>query len=223
MIQVEFSGFNVLRVNFTYISPSLVPASNWNLISLEYHSVNFRLKNDFADLFTVRSKGWNICVILAGIRTRRISFSFKRSKTGRVICPLKTSIISKAGWHSLSNRRRSLSTYGKIISWINLMLSVVLLKCFTLALRENDSRNFVLRAVLNTLGGLSSIYQLYWEETVRKGNTKCCSKRFSVRHIKNANMFRTFLCKSLTSYWCIFQWRLIKIYNEGGILFPSTK
>ena len=130
---------------------------------------------------------------------------------------------SKAGWPSLSKRWRSLSTCGEIISWINLMLSVVLLKCFTLALRENDSRNFILRAALNTLGGLSSKYQLYWEETVRKGNTKYCGKRFSVRHVKNANMFRTFLCKGLTSYWRIFQWRLIKIYNEGGILFPSTK
>ena len=133
-----------MRFNFTSTSSSLVPVSNCNLSSLEYHSVNFRLKNDFADLFTVRFKGWNICVILAGIRTRRISFSFKRSQTSCVICPLKTSVISKAGWHSLSNRWRSLSTYGKVNLRINLMLSVVLLKLFTLALRENDSGNLVL-------------------------------------------------------------------------------
>ena len=69
--------------------------------------------------------------------------SFKIFKTDFVFCPLKTSIISKINWPSLSKRRRSLSTYGNTVSWINLMLSVVLLKCFTLALRENDSGNLV--------------------------------------------------------------------------------
>ena len=56
MIQIECNGYNVVRVNFTTMSSSLVPVSDCNLISLESHSVNARLKNDFADLFTVRSK-----------------------------------------------------------------------------------------------------------------------------------------------------------------------
>ena len=74
----------------------------------------------------------------------------------------------------------------------------------------------------DTLGGLSSIYQLRWEESVRKGNTKCCCKWFSVRHTRNAKMFTAFFCKVLTSYWCMFQWRLVKT-NESGIFFSSTK
>ena len=57
MIQVECNSFNVVKVNFTSMSSSLLPASKCNLISLEYHSVNFRLKNYFGDLYTVRSKG----------------------------------------------------------------------------------------------------------------------------------------------------------------------
>ena len=221
MIQVECNGFNVVRVNFTSMLSSLVPVSNCNLISLEYHSVNFRLKNDLADLFTMRSKGWNICVILAGTHIRRISFSFKRSKTGCVICPLKTSIISKAGWHSLSNRRRSLSTYGKIISWINLMLSVVLLKCFTLALRENGSGNLV-------LGILWAVFPPYINCIGRKVLEKVipnvavsdflyvipkmptCSEPFSARVWLVTGAY-------FSGVWSKF------IISESGIVFSSTK
>ena len=47
-----------------------------NLILLEYHSVDFCLKYDFADLFTVKSKGWNICVMLAGTRTPQQDIDF---------------------------------------------------------------------------------------------------------------------------------------------------
>ena len=212
--------FYVVRVSFISMSSSIVPVSNCNLISLEYHPVNFCLKNDFPNLLTVRSKGWNICVILAGTRNRRISFSFKRSKTGYVICSLKISIISKAGWHSLSNQRRSLLTYDKLISWINSMLSVVLLKCF---IHIGTKRKwFWIFGSRDTLGSFSSLYQLYWEETVKKGNTKCCCKWFSVRHTRNAKMFTIFFCKVLTSYWCMFQWRLVKTI-ESGISFSSTK
>ena len=57
LIQVECNGFNAVRVSFTSMSSSLVPASNLSLISLEYHSVNCRLKNDFADLFTGDLRG----------------------------------------------------------------------------------------------------------------------------------------------------------------------
>ena len=48
MIQVECNSFNDVRVNFTSMSSSLVPASNCSLLLLECHPVNFCLKNDVA-------------------------------------------------------------------------------------------------------------------------------------------------------------------------------
>ena len=95
MFHVPCSGFNVISVHLTSVLLSSILAFSWPLIWLEYHSVNWGLKKDFADCFAVRSRNCIKCVILAGTCTRKLIYSFKRSKTVWVVWPLNTSIIKR--------------------------------------------------------------------------------------------------------------------------------
>ena len=128
-------------VNISISSNAIPSARAFETVPL-YHSVYFLFKKAFAAPLTVKSNGWNKLVIFGSTRTKNILFSRSFNRTGSVICPLKTCINKKAGWLMTSSfRLRSERTYGMIILSRSLRDSVVLLKCFSFALKENALGN----------------------------------------------------------------------------------
>ena len=107
-----------------------------------YHSTSFGFINCLKQPLTVKPNGWNICVMFPGTLLSRMLCSSNFVKPGLLICPLKTSMISSAGWLGLHSFSFSFVTYGTAISWIILKPSFSLPQCFSLKLMKKDSRIF---------------------------------------------------------------------------------
>ena len=109
----------------------------------EYHEVNFLLKKDIANLFTVKSSGWKLSAMFAGTLTRQMLYSLRMLSTASVIWLQNTSIMKGSIWSEfLPKHFLSSFTCGLIISSISFKLSYVLLKCFSSALNENSLERF---------------------------------------------------------------------------------
>ena len=77
-----------------------------------------------------------------GTLLSRILGSSNFFKTGLVICPLKTSMISSAVWLGLDSIFLYFVKYVTVISSIICKLSFSLPQCFSFKLRLKDSVNF---------------------------------------------------------------------------------
>ena len=119
------------------MSSSSTPFSSPRDICLENHVLNIAFMKSFANLFTVKSSGWNTCVMFGGIFVDKMLLTFRTSRNLSVVCPRKMSYISKAGCVSSPNLLRSVFTYGRMISLRNFKDFISLLQCFKLALKEN--------------------------------------------------------------------------------------
>ena len=98
----------------------------------------------FANLFTVKSSGWNTCVMSGGIFVDKKLLSFSTSRNLSVVCLWKTSYISKGGCVSSPSLSRSAFTCVRMISLRNFKDSISLMCLgFKLALKENPFRNWI--------------------------------------------------------------------------------
>ena len=77
-----------------------------------------------------------------GTLVSRILCSSNFFKTGLVICPLKTSMISSAVWLGLDSISLYFVKYGTMISSVICKLPFSLPQCFSLKLKQKDSVNF---------------------------------------------------------------------------------
>ena len=96
--QVACKGFKTDNLRSTSMSSSFPVASICFCISAEYHIVNWSFMKRFASPFTVRSRGWKKCVMLAGTETTSIFSDANFDKTLSVFWPLNTSQMSSAFW-----------------------------------------------------------------------------------------------------------------------------
>ena len=171
------------------MSSSSMPFLNPRDICLENHVLNFPLMKSFANLFTVKYSCSNTCVMFGGIFVDKMLLSFSTSRNLSVVCPRKTSYISKAGCF-----KPQPFPFGLYRRQNDLLKELQRLRLVAVVLQISAQRESIRKLnVREALTRLSLVYQLHWEKFIFHGDRKSDCDEYFIIYSRDWNVFCPFV------------------------------